>query len=147
MTLLCLNGERRDRTRLEPLERDWLTGLLAIAVGAVVEPDEGFVDLGDQFALAIAGAQFDGTIGLRGGAVGEIGMILVLVLEMLQRLLGLLQDFLLPGEKLLAEVLPLALVHERLFVGGPIVLVLVGQDGVAVLGGRRAVLLLVRSLL
>ena len=44
------------------------------------------VDLGDQLALAVAGAQLDGAVGLRGGAVGEIGMVLVLVLEVLQRL-------------------------------------------------------------
>ena len=82
------------------------------------------VDLGDQLALAVAGAQLDRAVGLRGGAVGEVGMILVLVLEMLQRLLGLLEDVLPPVEQLLAEILPLALVHERLFVGRPIVLVL-----------------------
>src|SRR5262245_13848102 len=36
---------------------------------------------------------------------------------MSQRFFGLLEDFLLPIDELLAEILPLALVHERLFVG------------------------------
>jgi hypothetical protein len=40
-------------------------------------------------------------------------------------LFGLLEDFLLPGEELLAEILPLTLVHERLFVGRSIRLGLV----------------------
>src|ERR1022692_4122358 len=43
-------------------------------------------------------------------------MILVLVLEMLERLLGLLEYVLPPIEQLEAEILPLALVHKRLFV-------------------------------
>jgi len=47
-------------------------------------------------------------------------MILALILEMLQRLLGLLEDVLTPVEQLQPEILPLALVHERLFVGGAV---------------------------
>src|SRR5262249_39519908 len=49
--LLRLDRQRRDRARLEPLERDRLAGLLAIAVGTVLETGERFVDLGDQLAL------------------------------------------------------------------------------------------------
>ena len=37
MALLRLDRERRDRARLQPLQRDRLAGLLAIAVGAVVD--------------------------------------------------------------------------------------------------------------
>src|ERR1700722_161786 len=48
-------------------------------------------------------------------------MILVLVLEVLQRLLGFLEDVLAPGQELVAEVLPLAVSHERLFFGRPVV--------------------------
>src|SRR6266511_4956379 len=43
--LLRLDRERGDGARLEPLERDRLAGLLAIAVGAVVETRERGVDL------------------------------------------------------------------------------------------------------
>ena len=97
MTLLRLDRERGDRARFEPLERDRLAGLLAIAVGAVIEAGERRIDLGDQLALAVAGAQLDGSIGFGGRAVGKVGMILVLGLEMRQRLLRLFQDLLLPG--------------------------------------------------
>src|SRR5580658_5009314 len=119
VALLRLDRQRRDRACFEPLDRDRLAGLLAIAVGAVLDARQRCVDLGDQLALPVAGAQLDGPIGLRGSAVGEVGMILALILEMLQRLLGLLEDVLAPIEQLQAEILPLALVHERLFVGGP----------------------------
>src|SRR6185295_108300 len=117
VTLLRLDRERGDGARLEPLNRDRLAGLLAIAVGAVIEADERRVDLGDQLALAVARTQFDRAVGFRRSAVGEIGMVFVLGLEMRQGLLGLLEDIVLPGEQLDAEILPLALVHERLFIG------------------------------
>jgi hypothetical protein len=52
-------------------------------------------------------------------------MVFVFGLEMGECLFGLLEDFLLPGEELLAEILPLTLVHERLFVGRSIDLGLV----------------------
>src|ERR1035437_5109801 len=44
-------------------------------------------------------------------------MVLVLLLQMQERLLGLLQDVFPPCEQLQAEIVPLALVHERLLVG------------------------------
>src|SRR5579875_2155540 len=101
--LLRFDRERGDRPRLEAAQRDRLARLLAIAVGALVDPHQRLVDLGDQLALAIARAQLDRAIGL------------VLLLQMLERLPCLLQDFLLPGEQLGAKILALALVHERLF--------------------------------
>src|ERR1700681_1447868 len=94
VAFLRLYRERGDRARLQPLQRDRLAGLLAIAVGVVLDPLQRRVDLGDQLALAVAGAQLDGAVGLRGSPVGEIGMVLVLVLEVLERLLGFLQDVL-----------------------------------------------------
>ncbi len=44
-------------------------------------------------------------------------MILALVLEMLQRLLRLLEDLLAPIEQFEPEIFALPFVHERLFVG------------------------------
>jgi len=73
------------------------------------------VDLGDQLALAVAGAQFDGAVGFRGGAVREIGMIDVLFLQGLQRDPRFAQDFVLPCQQLTAKIIALAVVHERLF--------------------------------
>ena len=60
-------------------------------------------------------------------------MILVLGLEMGQRLLGLFEDLLLPREQLLAEILPLALIHEGLFVGRSVGLGLVQYSGAILL--------------
>src|SRR6185437_15686006 len=43
-------------------------------------------------------------------------MILIVILEMLERLLGFFQNVLSPIQKLQSEILPLPLVHERLTV-------------------------------
>src|ERR1700738_2644337 len=48
-------------------------------------------------------------------------MVLVLILEVLEGLLGLLQDVFPPGQQLIAEILPLAVIHERLFFSRPVV--------------------------
>src|SRR5258708_9566796 len=71
VALLRLHRQRRDRARLQPLQRDRLAGLLAIAVGAVVDALQRRVDLGDQLALAVAGAQLDRAVGFRRGPGGE----------------------------------------------------------------------------
>src|SRR3982074_974241 len=48
-------------------------------------------------------------------------MVLVLILGGLEGLLGLLQDVFPPGQQLVAEILPLAVIHERLFFSRPVV--------------------------
>src|SRR5258708_39682790 len=85
VALRRLHGERGDRARLKRLQRDRLAGLLAIAVGVVLDALQRRVDLGDQLALAVAGAQFDRAVGLGGSAVRQIGVIDVLFLQRLQR--------------------------------------------------------------
>src|SRR5262245_47070164 len=49
-------------------------------------------------------------------------MVLVLVLQVLERFLGLFQDVFPPCQELAAEVVPLPLIHEGLFVARPIIL-------------------------
>src|SRR4051812_50230595 len=56
VALLRFHRERRDGPGFEPLQRDRLAGVLAIAVGVVLDTLERGVDLGDQLALAGAGA-------------------------------------------------------------------------------------------
>src|SRR5262245_12924301 len=124
VTLLGFNRECGNRPGLQALERDRLSGLLAIAVGAVFNSVQCSINFGNQLALAVAGPQLDGAVGFRGGAVGQVRMVLVLILKVLERLLGLFQDVFPPRQELAAEVVPLPLIHERLFVGRPIILVL-----------------------
>src|SRR5229473_7481913 len=122
VALLRFHRQRRDRAGFQPLQRDRLAGLLAIAVGVVVDALQRRVDLGDQLALAVAGTQFDRAVGFRRGAVGEIGVIDVLFLQRLQRDPRFAQDLVLPRQQLGAKIIALAVVHERLFFGGSIVL-------------------------
>ena len=81
VSLLRFERQGGDRPGFEPLEGDRLAGLLAIAVGAVLDALQRGVDLGDQLALPVAGPQLDRPVGLGRRAVGQIGMVLVLVLE------------------------------------------------------------------
>src|SRR3984893_14690874 len=120
VALLRLHRQRRDRAGFQPLQRDRLAGLLAIAVGVVVDALQRRVDLGDQLALPVAGAQFDGAVGLGRCTVGEIGMIDVLFLQGLQGDPRFAQDLVLPSQKLGTKIIALAIIHERLFFGGSI---------------------------
>src|SRR5947207_3724842 len=122
VALLRLDRKRGDGAGFQPLQRDRLASFLAIAVGVVLDALQRRIDLGVQLALAVAGAQLDRAVGLRGGAVGEIGMVDVLFLQGLQRDPRFLEDFVLPRQQLGAKIIALAVVHERLFFGGSIIL-------------------------
>ena len=63
MPLLGLDRQSSDRTGVETLETDRLTGFLAIAVGPIIDPLQGSVDLRYQLALTIACPEFDGSVG------------------------------------------------------------------------------------
>ena len=75
MALLRLDRQRGDRARIEPLQADRLAGLLAVAVRAVLDAGERGIDLGDELALPVARPELERAVGLRGGAVGEIGVL------------------------------------------------------------------------
>ena len=64
MALLRLDRHGRDRPGLQPAQADGLAGLLAIAVGIILDPEQCLVDLADQLAGAVPGAQFQGAVGL-----------------------------------------------------------------------------------
>src|ERR1700760_4242829 len=89
---LRLDRQGRDRPRLEPAQRDRFARLLAVAVGAVVDPRQRLVDLGDQLALSVTGAQLNCTVRFRRRTVGEIRVVLILFLEMQKRLLRLFEN-------------------------------------------------------
>ena len=74
MALLRLQRHRRDRAGLQPRERDRLAGHRAITIFALFDAADRRIDLGDQLALAIAGAQFDRPVGLARRAIGQVGL-------------------------------------------------------------------------
>jgi len=71
VALLGSDRQGCDRARFEASQRDRLAGLLAIAVGTIVDALQGSIDLADQLALTIARPQLDRPLRLRGGAIGE----------------------------------------------------------------------------
>src|SRR5262249_15389147 len=70
-----------------------------------------------QLALAVAGAQLQRPIRLRGGPVGDVGVLSGILVQHMQGLAVLADDLFLPGDQLVAEIELVPLVHERLGLG------------------------------
>ena len=111
MALLRFQRHRRDRARLQAGERDGFAGHRAIAIFTLVYPANRRIDLGDQLALAVAGAKLDRPVGLARCAIGQIGFAQRPVLQMGKRRFGFGEDRFFPGEQQAAKIflLPLSL--------------------------------------
>src|SRR6201987_5406667 len=70
--LLGFDAEGGDGPGFETADADRFFRLFAINVGAVINPMERRFDLGDQLALARAGAQFDRALCFERSAVSQI---------------------------------------------------------------------------
>ena len=80
----------------------------------VVELAERLVNLAEQFALTIAGAQFEAVLGLAGRALGFIADVTHLVLQVADGLTRLFDQLLAPVQQFLAEILELLRAHVLL---------------------------------
>src|SRR5690606_41802059 len=54
------------------------------------------------------------------GAICHVRMVLALFLKVIQRTAALAENIFLPGVELGSEIFPLARIHERLIVSGPV---------------------------
>jgi hypothetical protein len=117
VALLGFQAERGDRAGFEAGDADRLAGLLAETVRSILDPAKRLIDLGNQLALAIPGAEFKSPISLGRRAIGEVRVVLGLFLEMGQRLARFAKDVFFPHKELLLEILKLTLVHEFLVLG------------------------------
>src|SRR5690606_20968406 len=88
--LLLVDGALGGKPGFQALQADLLAGVDAVAVLARVHALERAVDLADQLAVTVAGAQLERVLGLAGGALGVVADVAHLVLEVLDGLLGLL---------------------------------------------------------
>ncbi|KQY34368.1 hypothetical protein ASD21_20795 [Caulobacter sp. Root1455] len=116
VTLLGFQAERRGGPRVQSSQTDRLAGFLAIAVGTVLDSAQRLVDFRDKFSLTIPGAKFQRPISFRRRAIGEVGMVFSLSLQMGDRLARFAEDLFFPCQELLLEILKLTLVHERLVI-------------------------------
>ena len=112
MTFLRLDRQGRDRPRVEAPEGNRFAGLLTKAIGAVFEPPKRRIDFRDQFALAIAGPQFELPLRLCRRAIRKIGEGRCFGLKVLDRFAAFAEDFLLPAHELAAKILTLRFAHE-----------------------------------
>src|SRR5215469_1323111 len=112
--LLRLDAQRRDRTRLQALDADLFAGLEAIAIGAVFDALDRVVDLANELALAVAGAQLQAEFLFLGRAIVGVGEVRGLVLHVRDGAIDFLHEVTLPGVEDAAEVLELLLAHVQL---------------------------------
>ena len=64
VAFLRLDRQRGDGPRIQPPQADRIARLLAIAIGAVIDPLQRRLDLRDQLALPVARPQFQRPVGL-----------------------------------------------------------------------------------
>ena len=111
---LRFNAQSGDRARFEALDADFLSGFVAVTVGAVIDSLQRFLDLADELAFAVAGAKLEAELGFLSRAIVWIREVRCLVLHMQHGAVYLLHQIALPGIEDLAEVLELLLVHVLL---------------------------------
>src|SRR4029077_15554005 len=112
--LLRFDAEGRHRTRFEPLDADLFPGLEAVSVRAILDALERIVDLANEFALAVAGAQLEAEFLFLRRAVIRVGEVGCLVFHVRDGSIHLDHQVALPGVENVAEVLELLLVHVQL---------------------------------
>ena len=121
VAFLRFDRQGGDRAGIQTLEADRLAGLLAITVGAVVDALHGGVDFGNQLALAVAGAKFNGAVCFGGSTIGKIGMVGTFFGKMTQRFTCFAQDVIFPGIPFRPELWTLSGVLKLFFFRGNIV--------------------------
>src|SRR5690606_32780075 len=89
-------------------------GIDAVAVVGAVHALERAVDLADQLAVTVAGTQFQRVLGLARRTLGLVADVTHFVLEVLDGLLGFLDQVRAPLQQALAEVLELQRAHVLL---------------------------------
>src|SRR5262249_4340501 len=118
--LLRFDTQSGDRPRLEALDADLLSCLEAVAVRAVLDPLDRFVDLADELALPVARAQLEAEfLFLRRSIVG-VREVRRFILHMGDRTVHLDHQVALPAIEDVAEVLALLLAHVLLATLGDI---------------------------
>src|SRR5947199_5177271 len=108
--LLRLERQRRRGARQQARYADRLAGLLAIAVAAIVDHAQRFLDLFEELPLAIARAQLERVLFLERGAVRGIGRNLVLA-QMLPGIIGIVEELRAQFDQALPEERELRLAH------------------------------------
>ena len=104
------------------MQADRLPGLLAIAVGPIVEARQCCIDLGNQLPLTITRAEFHPALGLRARSIRKVGMLRRFLVQVSPRLLRRAKDFIPPSDEFTTEICALTVAHEGLVVGRTVLL-------------------------
>src|SRR5690606_38906279 len=116
--LLAVDAQLGGGAGFQATNADLDAARFAEAVLVLVDHVDCFLDLLEQLALAITGAQFQCELFFLGGAVVRVRQVGGLVLQMVDGAIRLLHQLLAPGQQDLAEVLALRFVHVLFALGG-----------------------------
>src|SRR4051794_29738413 len=108
---LAVDALRRGRTRFEASQTDLDTAGIAVAVVFLIDPFDRLVDLLDQLAFAVAGAQLDAELFLLRRAISRIRKIRRFVLHVMYGAIDLFHQLLAPLQQNVAEMVELLGVH------------------------------------
>src|SRR6185312_1461959 len=97
--------------RLQTLDADVATALLALTVRAVVDAADGLVDLRDELPLAVADAEREVPVALERGAVGRIRELLARLAHAVDGAGGFVDQLLAPLLEERAKRTEIALPH------------------------------------
>jgi predicted RNA-binding protein with RPS1 domain len=111
---LAVDAQRRRRPRFQTLDADLDTAGGAVAVVATVDARDGFLDLLDQLALAVAVAQFDGDVGFLARAIVGISKDRRFILHGVHRALDVFHQLPLESFEDAAKMSQLIAVHVLL---------------------------------
>src|SRR5258707_30927 len=114
MPLLRLDRHGRDWPRLESAYTDRLASFLAVTISAAFDTAQSLVDLGNEFAGPVTGAQFKRPVGFNTGAIGDVRFQNAALGQAGQCPIGFLEQFGTPTQQLLSEIFALRRTPEFL---------------------------------
>ena len=109
--LLRFHAERRNRTRFEPLQADFLACFIAESIGSVVKTGEGRVDFSQKFSLTVTRPEFETKLGFLRGAIIRIGEIGRLILHVVDGAIHFVHEFAFPRGQYVLEMAELLRAH------------------------------------
>ena len=118
---LGLDGQCGDGPGFEAGQVYGLVGFFTISVGAVLDPFERIVDLGNELPCPVPCPQFQGPVGFQGCAISDIGFLKPVFLKMLKGLGSFAKKLVSPAEQFPAKIFFLFGIHKRLFFRWPII--------------------------
>jgi len=121
MAFLRLDRHGGDGPRFQTAQRNRLPAFFAIAIGAVFNAFQRLINLVDQFARPVPGAEFQRPVRLDRGAVRKVSFRYAAFRKGRKRLTRFAQQILPPSEQFLPKIFKLEGIHKLLGIRGSVI--------------------------